>query len=523
MPGEQDLAPHLRRAAEGDPQSIDILFSVLYKRLRMVAKHKMAIEGPRAMGGPGSDPLELVHEAFVRYRTSPFSAENETEFLGKMARRMAWILMDRAREMRGLRRGMPDPEPLQAAGDVADPQSVLEDKRDRLVNIRILLEELREENPDAAATIELVVAGYTREETASFLGKTAKAVRALHDRAIRWIRSNIEGKPQPQPLPERIELFFATDRNIRAEQNAVSFGGDRSDAARVYLGRCVVDIPRNVAMGKLDAPRLVQFKLIRDADRHVTIRKVETLPREVFYKRLRERIEESSKPEALVFIHGYNVTFDDAVLSTAKLASDLRFEGAPILYSWPSAGFWTHYPGDENNVEWSTPHFEDFLRHVSAKTGATTIHLIAHSMGNRALVHALRMITASAAAVRVKHIVLAAPDIDAQVLAQLSGSLRDSSERVTMYVSTKDRALVWSRRFHGGYPRAGERLLILNGVDTIDASLVDTSFLGHSYITSKRSVLGDLFYLIRAGTPPEDRSELVPEVCEQGKYFRFRA
>jgi esterase/lipase superfamily enzyme len=40
---------------------------------------------------------------------------------------------------------------------------------------------------------------------------------------------------------------------------------------------------------------------------------------------------------AFVFIHGYNVSFDAAVKLTAQLSRDMRFPGAPILYSWASA------------------------------------------------------------------------------------------------------------------------------------------------------------------------------------------
>ena len=73
--------------------------------------------------------------------------------------------------------------------------------------------------------------------------------------------------------------------------------------------------------------------------------------------------------------------------------------------------------------------------------------------------------------------------------------------------SSGDRALALSKRFHD-FPRAGEsgeNLLTLPGVDTIDATAVDTSFLGHSYFADNRVLLHDMFDLIRYEAPPDHR------------------
>ena len=44
------------------------------------------------------------------------------------------------------------------------------------------------------------------------------------------------------------------------------------------------------------------------------------------------------KDHALVFVHGFNTTFDNALFRTAQIAYDLKFDGAPFVYSWPSQG-----------------------------------------------------------------------------------------------------------------------------------------------------------------------------------------
>jgi hypothetical protein len=84
--------------------------------------------------------------------------------------------------------------------------------------------------------------------------------------------------------------------------------------------------------------------------------------KEMFFASVSQRTEQSSGRQVFVFVHGYNVAFEDAARRTAQIAYDLAFSGVPILYSWPSGGQPHRYPVDEANVEWSIQHFKDFLK-----------------------------------------------------------------------------------------------------------------------------------------------------------------
>jgi len=98
-----------------------------------------------------------------------------------------------------------------------------------------------------------------------------------------------------------------------------------------------------------------------------------------------------------------------------------------------------------------------------------------------------------------------------------------AAARVTLYASSKDTALWLSRRFHG-YARAGDAgdgLIVLPYLDTVDASAVDTSFLGHSYFGSNRTVLSDIYSLL-SGLLPVKRADLEPATAAIGDYWRFR-
>jgi esterase/lipase superfamily enzyme len=221
-------------------------------------------------------------------------------------------------------------------------------------------------------------------------------------------------------------------------------------------------------------------------------------------------VSATKEKKAFVFVHGFDVTFEDAARRTAQLAYDLKFQGVPIFYSWPSRGELAGYPADEATIDWVKPHLKQFLEEVAARSNATSIYLIAHSMGNRALTGALQDIATEKRSNPVPHfreVVLAAPDIDADVFRQLAASIETASDRVTLYASSNDKALAASKDFHQ-YARAGEsgpNLVVVKGIDTVDVSAIDTSFLGHSYIADNASVIADIYGLL-AGTPAGRRT-----------------
>jgi esterase/lipase superfamily enzyme len=96
-----------------------------------------------------------------------------------------------------------------------------------------------------------------------------------------------------------------------------------------------------------------------------------------------------------------------------------------------------------------------FLKNLAATSGASTIHLIAHSMGNRVLTSALELLVAKQAisGALFRHIVLTAPDIDRETFDHLAAAIVPAVERLTLYSNYKDRALLMSKLFH---PMAGQ-------------------------------------------------------------------
>ena len=331
-----------------------------------------------------------------------------------------------------------------------------------------------------------------------------------------------------------VKVYFATDRERDVgKPPAQRFSGQRSrtggngaDAGPLSYGSCDVSIPRDHRMGQLESPSLWRLELREDPAKHVVLLSAEVQDHDNFLAALKTQIRASAGKSAFVFVHGFNVTFEDAARRTGQMAYDLGFDGAPVFYSWPSQGDVAGYTIDENNIEWSTPHIAAFLADFLASTDAAQVYLVGHSMGSRGLTRAVADLLAAQPqlAQKITEIILSAPDIDAAIFKHdIAPKLAQARNPVTLYASSQDLALAASKAVHG-YPRAGDSgagMLIVAGVETIDATGVDTSFMKHSYFAEKRSALSDMFYLIRNPARADQRF-LDPVDTLAGRYWTFK-
>jgi esterase/lipase superfamily enzyme len=346
--------------------------------------------------------------------------------------------------------------------------------------------------------------------------------------SLRYGRSRVVKMAAYSGLTITVLLGVATTMaRLRSEEvnpgNHVGYSNDRGE---VQLGECRVSIPKYHEAGTIERPSILRLDFREDPRKHVVLQDVRPEPPDEFYASLKANVQASQQKAAFMFVHGYNVTFEDAARRTAQLAYDLKFDGAPIFFSWPSQGGLLQYAVDETNVAWAVPHLKEFLLSVARQSGAQSVHLIAHSMGNRALTSALLSL-----APRMKNqvpmfheVVLTAPDIDADVFKRdIAPRITRTAQRVTLYASSNDEALALSKRLHG-YPRAGESgsaLVVVDGVDTVDVSNVDTSLVGHSYYGSNDTVLADLFYVLTEPKPARSRTWLAPVPIGSMVYWVF--
>ena len=311
-----------------------------------------------------------------------------------------------------------------------------------------------------------------------------------------------------------VRVFYGTNRAASGDAKpALFYGKGRGDLQYGYLNGTIPQIHKEAELET--QPRWAEYTLgIDEASmrrRYVLLDQVTPLAKDDFVRTLRQQVKDSPSKDLFIFVHGFNNTFEDAARRAAQMAYDLDFDGTPLLYSWPSQGSATAYAVDEAAVGISGRKMADFLETVVAQSGAERIHLLAHSMGNRALIEALQTYLAKRAPDRRQHIfgqiVFTAPDVDRDYFVDAIGSLRSAAERVTLYASGNDYALRSSQFLHGA-PRAGtagDFIIRLAGLDTIDMSSVPADALGHSYFAANSGAIYDMFRLLWRGDPPPQR------------------
>lgn len=322
-----------------------------------------------------------------------------------------------------------------------------------------------------------------------------------------------------------VEVLFATDRNLKkGKELDEMFGIER---AGITYGQCAISIPRDHRMGELEEASVLSFETKNDPEKHVTLLEVNVRSKEDFFTALKERVNGAKEKKAFVFVHGYNVSFADAARRTGQMAYDLGFDGAPVFYSWPSQESLFGYNVDQGNIEWSAGNMVNFLRDFLQNSDAQNIYLIAHSMGNRGLSKALATLIKENPELtkNIKEIILAAPDIDADIFKQqIAPVLVESEKPITLYTSSKDIPLLASKLFsnHARAGQAGEDIVLIPGIETIDASSVKSDFLGHSYFGESMDILSDMFQIINRGLRPKERFALRPVITKGNTYWRFK-
>jgi len=321
-----------------------------------------------------------------------------------------------------------------------------------------------------------------------------------------------------------VRIYYATDRARSGSELPNDFySGQRGE---LEYGTATVSIPEQHRPGKIEKPSIWTFDFREDPQRHIVLSSVVPAAAESVFAEMQDHVRKTGKAEAFVFVHGFNVPFHEAAKRTAQMAFDMNFEGLPILYSWPSRASILSYIADTAVVNLSGRRLSRFLEDVVARSGATRIHLIAHSMGNRAMTDALELF-----ALRYKgplpafdQVLFTAPDLDAGLFSEMVQTIRPAARRITLYASNKDWALAFSRKLHGDSPRAGQggsNILHAAEIDSIDMTEIGEDMLKHSYYANNPSALTDILSLFWRDVPPQDRCGMVAAEGEHGTYWHY--
>jgi len=296
------------------------------------------------------------------------------------------------------------------------------------------------------------------------------------------------------------KVFFATNRNPDRKTNPREFGGkfnpDSFDSLRFGSAQIVGK--------KIKKLNVAPEKLSKDQDRS------QLGSRAVFG----ELFEDMKKGvDTMVFIHGYNVSFEAALVTGAQIQT--KYKGTKglnvVVFSWPSDGSMLPilaYKSDRSDARASAPGFaralmklEEFLDKVRRGGECKAqINLMCHSMGNYVLRNGIQDVRKREALPRLfDHIFLMAADEDhdAFELTHKLAPLPEMGGVVHLYFNSGDTALVISDKTKANPARLGSRgprcpLNVPGNVNLIDASEVVGGLVEHSYFVQDSVVKRDV-------------------------------
>jgi esterase/lipase superfamily enzyme len=254
------------------------------------------------------------------------------------------------------------------------------------------------------------------------------------------------------PGASTVDMLVATTR-MRANDPQEFFSGNRGP--ELSFAEFTVSIPpaANRQEGEVQWPRSVPGNPATD---FVTL-KADVIDRKQATAWFSRTVRSVPQRRVLVFIHGFNNRFDDAVFRFAQIVHDADARVVPVLFTWPSRGSVLAYGYDRESNAYSRNALESTLRMLANDPAVGEISILAHSMGNWVTLEALRQmaIRDGRVAAKIRNVLLAAPDVDVDLFREAVVDMGQSRPSFTLFVSQDDRALAISRRIWGDAARLG--------------------------------------------------------------------
>lgn len=335
---------------------------------------------------------------------------------------------------------------------------------------------------------------------------------------------------QGRPFASDVAVFYATTRQpvARRDGDLERFFGEQREAEsggrlRVNYGLTTVSVPCRREPGQIARPAdLLIFRIERpDPNAHFIVSEVQPMQRQDWLNRIAAQRELGDRRrETLLYVHGYNQSFNDAAYRAAQLHADLQVNGATVFYSWASRDNPLRYLSDRRTVESQAEvaTLADLIQQLGVRN--ETLYVVAHSMGNRLTTAALAEMARGGAARPdfVDSLVLASADIEPGLFRNRWEQFRPWIGQAIIYASNRDRALLLGDLVAGetrlGDARRG--LQVVDGAVTIDTSQVAGSGLGHDDYSS--GGMADVQAALWFAVDPGRRCILVPSASARGAW-----
>jgi len=341
------------------------------------------------------------------------------------------------------------------------------------------------------------------------------------------------------------KIYYITDRNPHSDDSThIEYEKDRS--ASMAFGEATITYDDISWDGLIEAS---QMETKRPKVKVSTIDEVERFPAtplifsatpdgiivnqdeatqykqsiEIVQKNISDRLKSNNQKDVLLYVHGFNVSFEKAVLGLNDVWHFCGRQAVPIAYSWPSgSGNLFGYFTDRESGEFTVYHLKETIRLLSSMAEVENIHILAHSRGTDITTTALRELVIETRAsgkdplttLKVKNLIMAAPDLDYGVVTQrlIAEKFGPAFGQITIYMNSGDSALGIAQRLMRGIrfgkltaEKQSEReAQIFNNVGNVSfVNVSDVSgLIGHGYFSQHPGALSDIISLVKTGSRP---------------------
>lgn len=254
------------------------------------------------------------------------------------------------------------------------------------------------------------------------------------------------------PQSPKVDILIATTR-ARSTVPGEMFNGERA-LAPAFADMTISIPPSKVRKeGQVAWPKRLpsnpatDFATVKAADLNVDEAK----------KWLSASVSKTPDGSVLVFIHGFNNRFEDAVYRFAQIVHDSGVHSASVLVTWPSRGSLLAYGYDRESTNYTRNALETLFQYLAKDPEVKEVSILAHSMGNWLALESLRQMAIRNGRLpeKFKNVMLAAPDVDVDVFRQQIADMGKQHPQFTLFVSRDDKALAFSRRVWGDVSRLG--------------------------------------------------------------------
>ncbi|MBB3933728.1 esterase/lipase superfamily enzyme [Kaistia hirudinis] len=297
------------------------------------------------------------------------------------------------------------------------------------------------------------------------------------------------GERAPVRGTSQVDMLVATTRMPSAVPGEM-FGGNRGEPG---FAQIAISIPPDHKTGQVEWPRQVPA----DPERSFAIVNDNTLSRHSILAKFQNRLEKGPTRNVLVFVHGFNNTFEDAVFRFAQIVHDSGTDDVPVLFTWPSAGKLLAYGYDRDSSTYSRDALERTLDYLIADKSVGGISILAHSMGNWVTLEALRQMAIRNRSIspKIRNVMLADADVDIDVFRTQVNAMGASRPAFTVFIDSDDKALAVAKILWGSKARLGDfnpnaepykafmeqnRISIVNMTDIRTNGWIDHGVYAHS-------------------------------------------